>query len=166
MSKSVQLTFNGVTALIEPKQDGMYDLNDIWRVFRLPEKKRPSEWRHRDRRNLERTENLRGVNGNVSMTLATQKALFMYAAWCDYEFHDVVFETFNLVVEGKLEEAKAKADTVTLKIRKGLAKRHAPDMDVIYIRQHSGTLGLTPKHCYPVVMKLICKTATGINPAD
>lgn len=138
MSKTVKLTFNGVTAVIEPKQDGMYDLNDIWRVFRLPEKKRPSEWRHRDRRNLERTENLRGVNGNVSMTLATQKALFMYASWCDYEFHDVVFETFNLVVEGKLEEAKAKADTVTLKIRKGLTKRCGGDMDVIRIQQHAG----------------------------
>jgi hypothetical protein len=55
LSKTVQLTFNGVTALIEPKRDGMYDLNDIWRVFKLPEKKRPSEWKHRDRRALIRT---------------------------------------------------------------------------------------------------------------
>jgi hypothetical protein len=54
----------------------------------------------------------------------------MYAAWCDYEFHDVVFETFNLVVEGKLEEAKAKADAVTLKIRKGLAKRFGGAMEL------------------------------------
>lgn len=79
-----------------------------------------AKWKHRDRRNLERSDNLRIVHGNKGLTLATQKALFMYAAWCDYEFHDVVFETFNLVVEGKLEEAKAKADTVTLKIRAAL----------------------------------------------
>lgn len=97
------------------------------------------------------------------MTLATQKALFMYAAWCDYEFHDVVFETFNLVVEGKLEEAFAKASTVTLKIRKGLSKRHEPDMDIIRIQQHAGTLGLTKEHCYATVLKLICKTATGMR---
>ena len=55
------------------------------------------------------------------MTLATQKALFMYAAWCDYEFHYVVFETFNLVVEVRPEEAFAKASPVTVKIRAGLS---------------------------------------------
>ena len=61
MSKAVQLTFNGVTALIEPKQDGMYDLNDIWRVFKLPKTMRPSEWRHKSRKQLESTANMRVI---------------------------------------------------------------------------------------------------------
>ncbi|KOO59111.1 hypothetical protein WH43_05900 [Rheinheimera sp. KL1] len=102
------------------------------------------KWERRERKQLESTENIRVIRAGKGqqgfMTLAAQKALFMCAAWCDYEFHDVVFETFNLVVEGKAEEAFAKASTVTLKIRKGLAKRHAPDMDVIRIQQHAGTL--------------------------
>ena len=86
MTQTVQLTFNGVTAEIKPVKDGMYDLNDICRIFRLPENKRPNEWKHRDRRALVQTENLRaGVTrdekGRVQhMTLATKKALFMYAA--------------------------------------------------------------------------------------
>lgn len=106
MTQVVQLTFNGVTAEIKPVKDGMYDLNDIWRTFKLPEKKRPSEWRYRDRRNLELTENMRLVYlSRTPATLATKKALFMYAAWCDYEFHDAVFTVFQMVTEGKLTEA-------------------------------------------------------------
>ena len=173
MSKTVQLTFNGVTAVIEPKQDGMYDLNDIWRVFKLHKTKQPSQWRTSDRRALDQTANLqvrsigtgKGVN-RIHMTLATIEALYAYAMWCDTEFYMTVVKTFSLVVEGKAEEAFAKASTVTLKIRKGLSKRHEPDMDIIRIQQHAGTLGLTKEHCYATVLKLICKTATGINPAD
>lgn len=105
MNEIVTVKFNGVTAEIKPVQDGMYDLNDIWRVFKLPATKRPSQWRTRDRTNIERCANLHSVNGDKGMTLATKKALFMYAAWCDYEFHDAVFSVFQLVTEGKLEEA-------------------------------------------------------------
>lgn len=96
MTQTVQLTFNGVTAEIKPVVDGMYDLNDIWRTFKLPVTKRPNEWRHRERRMLDQTGNLRagvthGDKGHIKhMTLGTKKALFMYAAWCDYEFHDAV----------------------------------------------------------------------------
>jgi len=119
MSEIVTITFNGVTAEIKPVQDGMYDLNDIWRVFKLPENKQPHQWRHRDRRELEQRANLRVVKveghnrGTVKhMTLANKKALFMYAAWCDYEFHDAVFSVFQLVTEGKLEEAAEKASSL------------------------------------------------------
>lgn len=108
MTQTVQLKFNGVTAEIKPVVDGMYDLNDIWRTFKLPLNKQPHQWRHRDRRDLEQRANLRAVKveghqgGTVKqMTLATKKALFMYAAWCDYEFHDVVFSVFQLVADGQ-----------------------------------------------------------------
>lgn len=143
MTQTVQLTFNGVTAEIKPVVDGMYDLNDIWRTFKLPEKKRPSEWKHRDRRSLVQTENLRaGVTrdekGRVQhMTLATKKALFMYAAWCDYEFHDAVFTVFQLVTEGKAEEALTASQKVVVDF--GLMRvRHGADMDIIKKRQDDG----------------------------
>ena len=146
MTQTVQLTFNGVTAEIKPVVDGMYDLNDIWRIFRLPENKRPSEWKHRDRRNLEVTENFRVVKvvghqgGAVKyMSLATKKALFMYAAWCDYEFHDAVFTVFQLVTEGKLEEAPTASQKVVVDF--GLMReRHGADMDIIKKRQDDGKL--------------------------
>lgn len=125
MSKTVQLTFNGVTAIIEPKQDGMYDLNDIWRVFRLPEKKQPSQWRTRDRRVLDQTANLQAGSYNDSkghihhMTLATIEALYAYAMWCDFEFYMVVIKTFAQVVEGNLEEAGARTTDRPLKMKFG-----------------------------------------------
>ena len=119
MSKTVQLTFNDVTAIIEPKQDGMYDLNDIWRVFRLPEKKRPSKWTNADRRNLERSRNLRSVNGDGGTTYATIEALYAYAMWCDFEFYMVVIKTFAQVVERKLEEAGARTTDRPLKMEFG-----------------------------------------------
>ncbi|MFN3709062.1 MAG: hypothetical protein ACK4GU_01265 [Alishewanella aestuarii] len=149
MTQTVQLTFNGVTAEIKPVVDGMYDLNDIWRTFRLPEKKQPSQWRHRDRRNLEQTGNLQvefsvqnqSLRHNI-MTLGTKKALFMYAAWCDYEFHDAVFTVFQLVTEGKAEEALTASQKVVVDF--GLMReRHGADMDVIKKRQDDGKLKLS-----------------------
>lgn len=148
MTQTVKLTFNGVTAEIKPVVDGMYDLNDIWRTFKLPEKKRPSEWKHRDRRSLVQTENLRaGVTrdekGRVQhMTLATKKALFMYAAWCDYEFHDAVFTVFQLVTEGRTDEAESVASKV-VQYREFVKKRHSKDMDAIKKQQDDGKLKLS-----------------------
>lgn len=144
MTQTVQLTFNGVTAEIKPVVDGMYDLNDIWRTFKLPEKKRPSEWKHRERRRLAETENLRvrnlgqeGTTKRINVTLATKKALFMYAAWCDYEFHDAVFTVFQLVTEGKAEEALTASQKVVVDF--GLMReRHGADMDIIKKRQDDG----------------------------
>lgn len=169
MTQTVKLTFNGVTAEIKPVVDGMYDLNDIWRTFRLPEKKRPSEWKHRDRRELTRTENLRVVKveghqgGTVKyMTLATKKALFMYAAWCDYEFHDAVFTVFQLVTEGRTDEAESVASKV-VQYREFVKKRHSKDMDAIKKQQDDKKLQLHPQHCYSVLLQLICKIATGMT---
>jgi hypothetical protein len=104
----------------------MYDINDIWRTFKLSEKKHPSEWRNKVKKDLLATANMRAVKGKVPMTLATIEALYAYAMWCDTEFYMVVVQTFALVVDGKPEEAS----TVTLKIRKALTKRYAPDMEL------------------------------------
>lgn len=143
MTQVVQLTFNGVTAEIKPVVDGMYDLNDIWRVFKLPEKKRPSEWRHREKTHLISSGHLRNTNGRNATTYGTKKALFMYAAWCDYEFHDAVFTVFLKVTEGKLTEALTESHKVVTDF--GLMrKRHSADMDTIKARQDDGKLII---HC-------------------
>lgn len=170
MSKTVQLTFNGVTAVIEPKQDGMYDLNDIWRVFKLHKTKQPSQWRTSDRRALDQTANLqvrsigtgKGVN-RIHMTLATIEALYAYAMWCDFEFYMTVIKTFSLVVEGKPEEAFKEASK-TAQIRERERRHHPRFMKTITEGQDAGTLGLHPKHCHSTVLILACKKATGMTP--
>lgn len=88
----------------------MFDLNDVWRAFDLKASKRPSEWRNKDRVNLEGSGDLRSVNGNNGSTYATRLALYAYAAWVSFNFYRKVFEAFNALTEGNLEEAKRIAD--------------------------------------------------------
>ena len=96
------LTFNNTTATIVSNEDGMFDLNDIWRVFDLRASKQPSQWRNEYRRHLTTTANLRACKGKefgVNHTWATKKALFAYAAWVDVEFHMVVVEAFAALTD-------------------------------------------------------------------
>lgn len=86
----------------------MFDLNDIWRAFDLRASKQPSQWRNEYRRHLTTTANLRACKGKefgVNHTWATKKALFAYAAWVDVKFHDAVFEAFEALTEGRLDDA-------------------------------------------------------------
>ena len=77
----------------------MFDLNDVWRSFDLKASQAPSQWRNTVHDALVRSGNLqtqkggRGAHG--SSTWATKKALYNYAAWVDYEFHDAVFTAFE-----------------------------------------------------------------------
>lgn len=81
----VTLTFNNTTATITSNDEGMFDLNDIWRVFRLENTHRPSQWRDKKvRKHLEETANLHVLRKTASgtigwQTLATLEALYAYA---------------------------------------------------------------------------------------
>ena len=77
----------------------MFDLNDIWRVFRLPNNRRPSQWRGEVKNHLISCANLHISRGNA--TYATIEALYTYSMWVDVEFHDVVFEAFEKLTEDK-----------------------------------------------------------------
>ncbi|MGS0825904.1 KilA-N domain-containing protein [Shewanella sp. 0m-8] len=111
--KTIQLTFNQVTATITSNEDGMYDLNDIHRAFGLAEKQRPSEWRNTNRAHYEQTAKLRVANkGRLRQTLATQSALYAYAMWCDVEFYEAVVEAFTAVTNGDIPKAISIARSV------------------------------------------------------
>ncbi|BCV41360.1 MAG: hypothetical protein Sw1PiTSA_14570 [Shewanella algae] len=116
--KNITLTFNNITATVYPNEDGMYDLNDIHRAFKLPNSKLPHQWRHRVRDSLSRRAKLRfGVSTSPSghrlnHTWATQEALYAYAMWCDVEFYMVVVNTFTALTNGDIEKAQEIAQTV------------------------------------------------------
>lgn len=154
MSEIVTIKFNGVTAEIKPVQDGMYDLNDIWRTFKLPEKKRPSEWKDDVKDQLLKSENLRNKRGRYGGAFATKKALFMYSAWCDYAFYDVVVDVFELVTEGKLEEAAEKASEVVVQ-REWLRKDHQTSTDLIREHSRNGTLKLPESYSYILLRRML-----------
>lgn len=73
----------------------MFDLNDVGRSFDLKASKRPSQWDNSVRTKLERYGNIHTVNGDGGSTYGNKKALYNYAAWVDYEFHDAVFTAFE-----------------------------------------------------------------------
>lgn len=133
MSKQVTLSFAGVTATITANDEGMFDLNDIQRTYGLPLSKQPNQWRHRDRINLERTAKLQVVKkGKVNKTLATQRALFMYAGWVSFEFQDIVYETFEAAASGDGKQAASIAQKAA-KVRDFLREFHEEATEAIAI---------------------------------
>nr|WP_256209391.1 KilA-N domain-containing protein [Pseudidiomarina donghaiensis] len=111
-------------------KDGMFDLNDIWRVFVSDkENKRPSEWRSKVRTHLNHTANLRvghthDDNGyNTNHTWATLEALYAYAMWVDVKFYMVVVEAFTALTRGDTEEAKRIANQC-VSVRNKLREHH------------------------------------------
>lgn len=110
-----------------------------------------SRWRGEVRKHLNRTANLqvghsRDENGYITNhTWATKKALFNYAAWIDVEFHDVVFEAFEKLTEGKTEEAQELANSVA-KVRESLRKDHKHVTDTIEEACYSRPLVMRINH--------------------
>ncbi|MBH0043141.1 hypothetical protein [Pseudoalteromonas sp. SWXJZ10B] len=83
----------------------MYDLNDLWRAFIAPHdlkgNKRPSEWRNKQRDELNITDDVMVTKYVVSKervnwtTLGTKKGLLCYAAWLNSDLLMAVVEAFD-----------------------------------------------------------------------
>ena len=109
--KELKINFDGKDIVLHSNQDGMFDLNDIWRQAGLEEKKRPSEWKSEIKEALLHSEKIRSVNGGVNRgTWATEQSVYAYAMFISTEFYVAVVEAFTLLVQGKTEEA---LDTAT-----------------------------------------------------
>ncbi|MBU2877589.1 KilA-N domain-containing protein [Aliiglaciecola lipolytica] len=119
MKQEVTLTFNNTTATITSDDEGMLDLNDIWRAFDLKASQSPSQWRGKTKEHLASTANLQFIRGRNAKTLATLEALYAYAMWVDVEFYMVVVEAFAALTRGEPEEAletNSKPDSKSLTI--------------------------------------------------
>ncbi|WP_347903888.1 KilA-N domain-containing protein [Pseudomonas purpurea] len=79
---------------------GMWNLTDIWQTLKLPKTKRPSRWRDRDAKAMERIHNLDTVGeGATPVTKATKRAALKYAAWVSPEFETMVYDAFEAILE-------------------------------------------------------------------
>ncbi|MGS0825903.1 hypothetical protein ACVBIO_08830 [Shewanella sp. 0m-8] len=96
MQNTIQLTFNQVTATITSNEDGMFDLNNVWRTFGLTEDLRPSEWLKETPEAAEyfNIETETGVFG-------PQKALHAYAMWFDVDYCLQAIAEFTALVNGQ-----------------------------------------------------------------
>lgn len=114
---NLTLSFNGITKTLPPIDvDGkvMFDLNEIWRGWSLPDSKRPRSWRGKERESFERCTNLYSVNGDGGKTVATQPAVYAYAMWVSTEFFMAVVQCFTHVVNGDLAAAAEVAEEVAI----------------------------------------------------
>jgi hypothetical protein len=115
------LSFNGITkTLTQIEHEGriVYDLNEIWNTWGLANKDRPRSWRGKEREAFEASTNLytleiNHLHGTQVHTVATQVAVYAYAAWVSTEFYMAVFECFTAVANGQLEQAQAITARVT-----------------------------------------------------
>lgn len=115
------LSFNGITKTLTPIDDNgriVYDLNEIWREWKLSDKDRPRSWRGKDREAFEACTNLytleiNHLHGAQRITVATQMAVYAYAMWVSTEFYMAVVQCFTAVVNGQVEQAKEIAAKVT-----------------------------------------------------
>ncbi len=79
---------------------GMWNLTDIWQALKLPKTKRPSRWRDKDAKAMERIHNLDTVGDGASpVTKATKRAALKYAAWVSQEFETMVYDAFEAILE-------------------------------------------------------------------
>ncbi len=105
MNKQLTVTFNNKTIELPLTPYGMYDLNDLWRAFIAPHdlkgNKRPSEWRNKQRDELNITDDVMVTKYVVSKervnwtTLGTKKGLLCYAAWLNSDLLMAVVEAFD-----------------------------------------------------------------------
>lgn len=105
-----QFTIKIQGKVFESDRNGMLDLNDIWRGCKLPNTKRPSQWRSKVKDDLTRCANLHTtINQSLTIKYETTKgderASVAYAMWVSFEFYCEVLDAFIALRRGNLEEA-------------------------------------------------------------
>lgn len=113
--KMFDITIIGVN--FKSNDDGMLDLNDIWRGCGLHNAKRPSQWRGVIKDNLIRYANLHSVNGDKGSTVGDEIATTAYAMWVSVDFYRTVVEAFVALRQGNIIEAAKLADTTQLEAK-------------------------------------------------
>lgn len=155
---SLQIRFNGSLYNIRENKDGLFSLTDIEKAWIESggEGGRLDHWKA----NPEITQMLSvpeirvvsngGGSGPNKGTWGCERAVTLYASYCDIRFNLVVVDAFNLLTKGRYEEALAKANwSVKRKDTK------------FYFRKVTDSLKDTAKNPTPYIYsnesKMICK---------
>lgn len=159
--KTITITFNNNAVTLTPNANGLYKLNDLFRVSGAGQSKRPSNWQPVSNHRSNSSGAFEIVNGgNDRGTYTTELNCYKYAAWISPEFEQCVFECFKAVVNNDLEVAQAIADGC-VSIRESCRKNHKALCTKILV--NSDTLELRNSHCQSTIMNLACKATVGIN---
>lgn len=110
MSKRFTIKIEG--KVFESDENGLLNLNDIWRGCGLSESKRPSEWKSKvfnelqDSGNIRRLKNVNQGKGEAPFYLwGTEHGAVAYSMWVSTNFYIQVLNAFVALRNGNLEEA-------------------------------------------------------------
>lgn len=98
----------------ESNEDGMLNLNSIWKECGLGENKRPSQWRNDVSRSFFESANLQsrevatvgGSNLTSKALFADEEATIGYAMFVSVDFYRIVVKAFVALRQGAVEEAQ------------------------------------------------------------
>ncbi|AGH32192.1 anti-repressor Ant [Vibrio phage 11895-B1] len=98
--------------VFESDEDGLLNLNYIWKGCNLPENKRPSEWKNNVFKELQVTGNIRKLKnltqgkGDAPFHLwSTEHGAVAYAMWVSTRFYIQVINAFVDLRQGNIEQA-------------------------------------------------------------
>lgn len=96
--------------VFESDEEGLLNLNDIWKGCGLTESKRPSEWRNKVSEGLRQSGNLRSARKSTGynehwVTTGDERATVAYAMWISLDFYLSVMDAFIELRNGNLEKA-------------------------------------------------------------
>ncbi|HDG1668656.1 TPA: hypothetical protein PFE31_002925 [Kluyvera ascorbata] len=82
-------------------EDGMWNITHIWKTLELDRAKSPERWRNKDAKRLANCpQKLVVVHvGQFPATLANKQATLKYAGWVSEDFEDMVYASFEAILE-------------------------------------------------------------------
>lgn len=147
-NKIFDITIMGVN--FKSNEDGMLDLNDIWRGCGLENSKRPSQWRNAIKENLNRYGNLHSVNGDKGYTVGDEIGTTAYAMWVSVDFYRNVVEAFVALRQGNIVEAAKIADSTQLESKAFSKWMGYSDTT---LQQSLGMLGINRPNLFQSIVK-------------
>ncbi|EPB0644618.1 KilA-N domain-containing protein [Salmonella enterica subsp. enterica] len=93
--KEIELEFNNTITKLSSDEEGLFNLNDLWKLSGEGESRKPNRWVRSNYEFLERqiwrSKRGRGITG----TYGSDQVVYAYASWISPEFHAAVIEAFT-----------------------------------------------------------------------
>lgn len=80
-------------------EEGLWNLTEIWKVLKLPDNKRPSQWDNKEAKALKLSVEISTLKvGKASQVFGSKFATMQYAGWVSFEFSRMVYAAFEAVL--------------------------------------------------------------------
>lgn len=79
--------------------EGLWNLTEIWKVLKLADNKRPSQWDNKEAKALKHSVEISTLKvGKTSQVFGSKFATLQYAGWVSFEFSRMVYAAFESIL--------------------------------------------------------------------